>query len=154
MNAANEDSISWREVAIKLFPERERIYSQAGETVWSVLFDLRDAVIAAHNNRDEEMLERIYRFAEWCHSQRDTDPELWTAAYSAFYEHLVENRVTYREIPKRLSPEVFADMLPEFKQRLDNRERYLIDDVGTFAELVRRFDKVHGTNFGSGEGSV
>lgn len=153
MKAATAGSKSWREIAIKLFPDRASIYSQAEETVWSVLFDLKDAVVAAHENRDEGTLERIYRFAEWCHSQKDADPELWTAAYSAFYEHLVDNQVTYREIPNRLSPEVFADMIPEFKQRLDNREQYLGDDVGTFAELARRFDEVHGTNFGSGDGS-
>jgi hypothetical protein len=154
VNAAAEYSPSWREVAIKFFPERAHLYAEPAETLWSVLFDLHDAVLAAHRNGDQEALARIYAFAAWCHAQKDADPQLWTAASAAFYEHLVDNPLTYREIPRRLSPEICAGMIPEFKDRLDNKERYPDDDAGSFAALARRFDEVHGTGFSSAEDMV
>ena len=137
----------WRELAVQLFPERKGVYEDPNERVWFVLFDLHDSVVAAHEANDIDMLRKIYTFAEWCHSQKESNPEIWEAAYMAFYEHLVEDRATYAAIPEWLPPAVFEDVLPEFEDRLDNKEKYPGDRPGTFEELLQMYDAVRGTDF-------
>jgi hypothetical protein len=138
---------AWRELAIKLFPEDKGSYEDPDVTVWFVLFDLHDSVAAAHEANEIDQLKKIYGFAEWCHAQKSSDPDIWMAAYMAFYEHLVEDPATYAAIPDWLTPEVFEDVLSEFKDRLDNKEKYPMERPGTFEELLRRYDAARGTNF-------
>jgi hypothetical protein len=137
----------WRELAIQFFPDGASIYRDENETVWSVHFDAHDAVVEAHRNNNLELLQSIYAFAEWCHSQKDVEPDLWTAAWAAFYEHLVEHEETYRAIPRWLKPDIFRDMLSEFQDRLDNKLKYPGQTPGTFRELLELYDEANDTKF-------
>src|SRR5687768_15658831 len=137
----------WRELAVQLFPDMKTIYTQPEETVWGVLRDLQEQVVEAHKRNNTGLLERIYGFAAWCHSQREVDAELWTAAYAVFYEHLVEHEETYRQIKHWLKPEIFRDVLPEFKDRLDNEAKYPGPKPGTFRELLEHYDQANDTHF-------
>jgi len=138
---------AWHERALKLFPEHQWAYDFPDATVSQVLFVLHDSVAAAHEANDVDQLKKIYGFAEWCHSQKSSDPDTWMAAYMAFYEHLVEDNATYAAIPDWLTPKVFEDVLPQFQDRLENKEKYPMERPGTFEQLLRRYDSAHGTNF-------
>jgi|SRR5919108_141450 hypothetical protein len=138
---------SWRKLAIELFPERKGVYETPEETVWSVIFDLHDEVVQAHEKNDLNLLQRIYRFTEWCHSQKEVEPEIWTAAYAGFYEHLVEDEATYFAIPQWINPEIFREILPEFEDRLDNKVKYPFKTPGGFNELLEYYNEKRGTNF-------
>ncbi len=137
----------WRKLAIELFPDWKGIYEAPEETVWFVLHDLHSQVIDAHTNNNIDLLKRIYKFAEWCHSQKEVDPEIWKAAYAGFYEHLVEHEATYFAIPQWVGPEVFRDVLPEFEDRLDNKVKYPFETPGSFDDLLEYYNKSRGTNF-------
>ena len=135
------------ERALRLFPEHKWAYDYPEETVWQVLSVLHESVVSAHEANDVDQLKKIYGFAEWCHSQKSSDPDIWMAAYMKFYEHLVENSATYAAIPDWLTPEVFEDVLPQFQERLEDKEKYPMERPGTFEELLQRCDAAHGTNF-------
>jgi hypothetical protein len=94
---------TWRPTAIELFPhlERELRGRRAGYTIYSLLGDLRIDAEKAHSRGDEDLLRRIYGFAEWCSRQRAE--ELWNAAGVAFYEHLFENPTTIDRVLPWLS---------------------------------------------------
>jgi hypothetical protein len=138
---------SWRELALKLFPEWKGIYEDPAETVWSVISDLQDQVVEAHESNNIDLLKKIYQFTEWCHSQKEVEPETWMAAYAGFYEHLVEHETTYFAIPQWVNPEVFRDILPEFEDRLDNKVKYPFKRPGSFNELLEYYNEKCGTNF-------
>lgn len=138
---------SWRNLAIELFPEFQGLYEDPEETVYFVLFDMRDEIVQAHQKNDVGRLEKIYKFAEWCHSQKEIDPGIWEAAQVAFYEHLVDHEATYKAIPQWVSPEVFQDMLLLFENYLENKAKYPFDRPGTFTELVKTYNTSRGTNF-------
>jgi hypothetical protein len=128
----------WRELAIQLFPERVDLYKQESETVWFVLFDLLSDVVDAHDTQNVEELTRIYKFAEWCHGQKDIDPETWTAALVAFYEHLIDGEVVLHAIPRWVKPTTFKDLTPTLRERLGQEQ---------YQQLLTEYNHVNGTDF-------
>lgn len=139
---------SWRVLAIQLFPEYRDLYADDDETIWSVLFDQLGAVVEAHRKGDTHRLERIYGFGEWCYLQKDAAPELWNAAGPAFYEHLVDDQVTYDALPDWITPAIFQDLLPVFEHRLVNLPRdYGLVQPGSYHALLVRYDQANGTHF-------
>jgi hypothetical protein len=145
---------TWRELAIRLFPDHAGIYAEEDETVWQVFFDLQHSVVRAHEANDVDRLEKIYSFAEWCHTQKGIEPEYWTAAYAAFYEHLGEKAITYYALPNWVKPAVFKDILGELEDRLDNKEKYPFDTPGSFKQLLEMYDAVNGTSFAAGQSKI
>ncbi|GAB5497037.1 MAG: hypothetical protein Phyf2KO_21170 [Phycisphaerales bacterium] len=86
---------------------------------------------------DADAAKRIYSFARWCWEQ----PDHQNAVAVAFYEHLVDDEVTRRRIPERLTrPEVFRDLIPLFRQRLEQKQ---------FRQLLEDYDSCHKTRFTS-----
>jgi len=110
---------NWREQAILLFPERASLYQQPNESIWDVLFDLLPEVIQAHALQDLEQQKRIYEFTEWCHSQKILEPEIWSAAIAAFYEHLPDNEITLKAISHWVKPQTFEDLKHTFQKNLE-----------------------------------
>ncbi len=128
----------WRELAIQLFPESVGLYQQESETVWDVLFDLLPNVAEAHETRNVDELTRIYKFTEWCHDQKDIDPEIWTAALAAFYEHLIDEEVVLHAIPRWVKPTTFKDLIATFRERLGQEQ---------YQQLLAEYNHVNGTDF-------
>jgi hypothetical protein len=139
--------IDWRSLAIELFPEMKEIYQQENETVWQVYFDLFPSAIEAHKENNIEKLTRIYCFSEWCHTQKEAEPELWEAASAAFYEHLIDDEVTFKAIPYWVKPEIFRDIQDELQSRLKNAEQYPLKQTERFHSLLLIYNKVNGTDF-------
>ena len=131
----------WKRLATELFPEMKNIYEQE-DSAWQVLFDLLQMAVEAHKINDTEKLNTIYQFTRWCYAQKDIEPELWTAAFAAFYEHLVDDPITLNSIPVWVEPEIFQEMLRQFKRQLE-----LTQEPERFQQLLKEYDLVNSTNF-------
>ena len=57
--------------------------------------ELLPIVRQAHLDREHDRLAKIYSYAEWCHKQKDE--KLWNAVGVSFYEHLVDEEVTFKQ---------------------------------------------------------
>src|SRR5262245_40853185 len=104
---------AWRRRALELFP---KIGCDSPETtIYTVFFDLLPLCRQAHAANDEELLGRIYGFADWCFRQRAG--ELSNAAAVAFYEHLADAETTLAEFSRRVQPDVFHCVAPLLADR-------------------------------------
>lgn len=111
---------AWRRLALELFPEqRQQIQNKEFTfSIYQLFFDLLPMAQEAHSSGDTDLLKRIYQFAEWCWKQRRRSQDIHNAVAVAFYEHLVDSRVTCEAIPYWLKPEVFKEMLGLFEVRM------------------------------------
>jgi hypothetical protein len=125
---------SWRRRAIETFPELRSELEQPDTTIYQVFFKLLARVRDAHKRQDNGELERIYGFAAWCFDQKAK--ELWNAAAVAFYEHLVDEQRTRRQIPRWIRPDHFEELKPLFEDRLRPEQ---------FRELCERYARQHQT---------
>ena len=132
---------AWRNLAIELFPEYKDIYSNT-ESIYSVLSDLEDMVDEAHQQNNEDNLARIYKFTEWCYSQKDNDPDIWDAASTTFYGHLLDSDQTLWAIPYWVKPDTFQEMRDEFETRMVLERR-----GAEFYKLLDLYNEVNGTDF-------
>lgn len=99
----------WRRKAIESFPELRRELNDRDEipTIYSLWFELIHLWRNAHNSSNDEMLDRIYRYADWCYRQRAKD--LWNSTAVSFYEHLLDEGGWETVLP-RLSDATIYDM--------------------------------------------
>jgi hypothetical protein len=111
---------AWRQKAIEVCPDLRKEFEDPEMTIYEVFFELLPRVRQAHSRGDNDELRLIYAYAEWCFAQKARD--LWNSAGVAFYEHLVDNPVTFAAIPQWLSPGVFADVRTLFEARLSPAE--------------------------------
>lgn len=134
----------WRRLAVPLFPEHSSgldAFQQPDLTIYQVFFVLREDVETHIQLNDQDGLERIFEFTEWCFEQRSHTPEIWNAAATAFLEHLADDDKKADIIPLWVKPEIFLDMKSEFKKR---RER---DGEGKYQILLEKYNQEHSTNF-------
>ena len=131
----------WRKLALELFPELRTYIRDKETTIYWLFFDLLPIAVAAHKAQNTKKLEVIYRFADWCHKQKDRAPDIWNAAYTAFYEHLVDDEVTLEAIPYWIKPGLFQDMRDEFEKRLERKGK------GKFRELLKRYNEANSIDF-------
>jgi hypothetical protein len=107
---------AWRKKAIALFPDLRQEFEERNATIYSVFFALLERLRKATDKQEIEEIAKIYGFAEWCFRQKAT--ALWNAAGVAFYEHLVDHRLTAKQIPHFIKPDMFRDLEPLFESRL------------------------------------
>lgn len=108
----------WRKKAIELFPELRQELHDHQFNPYSLFFELLPLVRTAHEVNDQQLLKKIYGFAEWCLKQSAKD--LWNPAGVCFYEHLFDCAKV--EWPMRipwLSPAVIRNCWPLWEARLD-----------------------------------
>lgn len=91
MQSYDPGSVSvWRRRAIESFPELRRELNDRHEiervyTLWiEHLFPLW---VNAHTSGNDDKLDRIYGYADWCSQQRAEDR--WNSAGVCFYEHVL-----------------------------------------------------------------
>lgn len=126
----------WRRKALELFYDMRMEIQGKEDTIYTVFFALLPRVRGAHARNDIEELKKIYGYAEWCLSQKTNG--LWNAAAVAFYEHLVDYEITYKEIPYWIEPDCFRCLSPLFKIRISDNK---------FHELIDMFNQVNHTEF-------
>ncbi|ULL16521.1 hypothetical protein DVH26_19995 [Paenibacillus sp. H1-7] len=124
----------WRRKATELF--NIRFGPTQHETIYDVFRTLLGLVKEAHNRGDEDQLKKIYEYAEWCSTQRADD--LRNAAGVSFYEHLVDDEVTYQAILRWIKPTIFSIIKDLLKWR--------IKDETVYRDLVDKFNVINGTS--------
>lgn len=97
----------WRRKALSLFPELKYDLHERSFSYYLLFFDLLPLAREAHLDNDQELLCKIYCFAEWCLRQPN---DLGNAAAVAFYEHLFQSRKSiWHHIVPWLSPYVIKN---------------------------------------------
>ena len=126
----------WRRKAIDACPSlREEL--EESSTCMLAWFELLPAHRELEHQGDSDAVWSIYNYALWCWQQQ----ELQNAVAVAFYEHLVDDELTSQRIPERLTrPEVFRDLIPLFRQRLEQKQ---------FRQLLEDYESCHKTRFAS-----
>lgn len=130
----------WRRLAIEMFPEHRGDFQRRETSYYHVFFDLGPLLREFHKHDNTAGLTKIYDFAEWSWGQRKRAPDLGNAAGVAFYEHLVDDQITFEAIPYWIKPYIFKDMMGLFKWRLETQPR-------EFDKLVATYNKILGTKF-------
>jgi hypothetical protein len=99
----------WRRRAIESFPELRRELNDPHEipNVYSLWFELFPLWRDAHTNGNDEILDRIYGYADWCFRQRAED--LWNSTAVCFYEHVLDHG-SWETVLPRLSDELIRDV--------------------------------------------
>ncbi len=125
---------------MELFPEHKQWIQDEGLTfsIYQLFFDLLPIAREAHQRQDKETLERIYQYAEWCWKQQLRAPEIHNAVAVAFYEHLIDDRSSMRDIPCWLKPDIFDDVKSLFEARLPPEK---------YHELLADYNATNGTTF-------
>lgn len=110
---------AWRREALKAFPELRTELNDKEEmfSVYALWFELLPRVEEAHREEDEDLLRRIYGYAEWCFRQGG---DLENAVAVAFYEHLFDERWMRPLVPRWVKPEIVTSVWPLWELRLSD----------------------------------
>jgi hypothetical protein len=98
----------WRKKAIECLPELRKDFEDPSASIYLVFSELRSAGINFHKENNNERLQNIYDFAEWCFRQKDKD--LWNAAGVSFYEHLGDYSETRQEMRRWVKPGIYSQI--------------------------------------------
>jgi hypothetical protein len=96
----------WRETACELLPElREKISDPEIDTPYSLWSELHYAFTRAYDAspRDESLIGRIYRYADWCASAprgEGASDDLLTCVCVCFYEHISKHPAAREDMPR------------------------------------------------------
>ena len=99
---------TWRRKAIELFPDLRDAFQAADTTIYDVFLDLLPRCREAHENEDNEELQKIYGYVAWCAHQNNKD--LWNAAGVGFYEHIIDCRQAVDQFHRWVEPDIFEDI--------------------------------------------
>ena len=118
----------WRRKAIEAFPELGRELADSNEifSVYALWFELRPLTVEAHREGKDDLLRRIYGYAEWCSRQRG---ELGNAVYVSFYEHLLDERWMRPLALSWLSAALVEEIRPLWEAQLSKDEMAEVDDL-------------------------
>jgi hypothetical protein len=107
--------------AIAAFPELRRELNGDSElfSVYALWFELLPLAKQAHRDGNDDLLRRIYGFADWCYRQRG---ELVNAVAVSFYEHLFDERWMRLLVVGWLAPRLSEDIHPLWEARLSSDE--------------------------------
>jgi hypothetical protein len=108
---------AWRREAIAAFPELRTQLNRVQEigSPYDLWFELLPLVVEAHRDGNDDLLRRIYGYAQW--SRRQTW-DLENAVAVAFYEHLFDQRWMRPLVPSWLSRDIIEDIRPLWESRL------------------------------------
>ena len=132
---ANE---SWRREALEQFPElAER--AERWETPYLLWFDLRDAFETEYRkpSRNEQLIRRIYEFAEWCVKQPQSSTaagDLATCVSACFYEHIPQTAEALKEMPRWIPRSTVLQMKEIFTYHTGE---------GGFQEILQAYDDAY-----------
>ena len=136
----------WREKAEQMFPELAAAVREA-ETPYTLWSELCDAFDSAYGPpRDESLVERIYRYADWCIDQpqgETADDDLTTCVAVSFYEHIPEHPEARADMPRWFSLEDFLGMEKLFRYHLSDAEfdalmKYFSEHQGMYEDRFRK----------------
>jgi hypothetical protein len=117
----------WRRKAIECLPQLKKEFEHPDNSIYNVFSEMLSALVIAYKEQDNEKINRIYSFAEWCLNQKEKD--LWNAAGVAFYEHLGDHQETLTELPKWVKPNIYAQIRGLLELRLEKADMKKIDKL-------------------------
>lgn len=118
---------TWRKKAIECLPEVRKDFEDPEESIYLVFSAMLSAAIDFHRENNNDRLQKIYDFAEWCLRQKNKD--LWNAAGVSFYEHLGDQAETRQDIRRWVKPDIYAEIRGLLAARLGNKEMQQIDSI-------------------------
>jgi len=96
----------WGKEAFKRFPELIDRFEFVSSP-YQLWFELTDAFRQAYKSpRNEELISRIYAYANWCFSQprgATAEDDLATCVCTSFYEHIPESPEALEDMPRWFS---------------------------------------------------
>jgi hypothetical protein len=127
---------AWEKEAFKRFPELRKFDPMGSAYVlWP---ELAEAFKRAYRApRNEDLIARIYAFADWCCSQPPGDNaenDLATCVSVCFYEHIPESPEALKDMPRWFSRSEVIAMKETFS--------YLVDEEG-FQTILAAFTRHH-----------
>jgi hypothetical protein len=132
----------WRKEAFDRLPEcRKQL--QEEKSPYGFFQELSEALYQAHLRQDEELLRRIYRYAQWCLQAprgKDASDDLATIVTVSFFEHLP----THREVRKavgRFLPKAFIEGMRDVFLYHGTEEKY--QEILASCEVIRPKPKAH-----------
>jgi len=124
----------WKSEAIQRFSELAAQISDT-DTPYLLWFELLDSFRAAYQApRNEDLIRRIYAYADWCVAQPQgstTDNDLATCVTVCFTEHIPTIPEALDDMPRWFTREDVERMKETFT--------YLIGEGG-YSKLLARFD--------------
>jgi hypothetical protein len=118
----------WRRKALSTFPDRAPALTGAF-SIYDLLGDLLFDLQAAYKDGESERIDRVWAFAGWCFEPR-RHSSVRNAVAVSFYEHIPHFGPAARDMPNRVSLDVFRELLPAFRVTLDDQ---------AYDEFVRAF---------------
>lgn len=94
---------AWRDEALRRFPELLDRFMDA-DTPYLLWIELHFAFVKAYTGKclDEDMIRRIYAYADWCCSQpqgETAEDDLGTCVVVCFYEHIPQTPAALDDMP-------------------------------------------------------
>lgn len=107
---------AWRRKALKDLPELHGHLNSRGEivTFFDLLVELKPVLVTAHRENNEDLLRRIYNYAEWAHQQ---SYELWNMIGVDLYEHIFDV-APLADVIRWLSPRIVQGHRELWRTRL------------------------------------
>lgn len=116
----------WRQKAIECAPELKTEFQAVGLTPYTVFMELLPILRQAHIDNDLDRLKKIYSFAEWCHHQKDE--KLWNAVGVCFYEHLIDDDVTFQQFTNWIKKDIYCSIRHLLSARAKETQMKQLDE--------------------------
>ena len=128
---------NWGKQAFERFPELiDRFECVASP--YQLWFELTDVFQQAYKApRNEDLISRIYAYADWCFSQprsATAEDDLSTCVCTCFYEHIPESPEALEDMPRWFSRSDVLTMKETFS--------YMVGDDG-FQRILLTYERLH-----------
>ena len=117
---------TWRQKAIECAPELKKEFQASDLTPYTVFMELLPLTRQAHIDKNYEKLEKIYSYAEWCNKQKDE--KLWNSVGVCFYEHLVDEEVTFNQFTNWIKKEIYIEIRDLLNHRATDEQMKHLDN--------------------------
>jgi hypothetical protein len=129
----------WGKEAFNRFPDLLERFNLV-DSPYQLWFELTHAFTEAYKDpRNEDLIARIYAFAEWCCSQPEgtsAEDDLATCVVVCFYEHIPESPQALEDMPRWFSRSDVLAMKETFS--------YMVGQEG-FQRILAACDRAHRT---------
>jgi hypothetical protein len=122
------DVPAWRDRAIEAFPELHEELNDEEEifSVYALWWELLPLTEQAHREGDEDLLRRIYGFADWCSREGG---DLSNAVAVGFYEHLFDEPWMRPLVVPWLSDQIVRELRPLWEAMLSADDMREVDKL-------------------------
>jgi hypothetical protein len=125
----------WGKEAFNKFPDLIDRFESV-DSPYALWYELRQALHEAYKSpRNEDLISRIYAFADWCCAQprgATAEDDLSTCVHVCFYEHIPESLEALEDMPRWFSRSDVLLMKDTFS--------YMVGEEG-FQRIIQAYDR-------------